>query len=828
MKKNYNHKKIEKHVQLQWKIKKTFKATIKKNKKKYYCLSMIPYPSGKLHIGHVRNYTIGDVISRYNRMLGKNVLHPIGWDAFGLPAENAAIENKVDPKIWTKNNISYMKNQLKSLGLSYDWDREINTSSSKYYKWEQWLFIKLYKKGLVYNKTGLVNWCPNDNTILANEQVINNKCWRCNTKIEHKNMPQWYLKITHYADELLNDLNNLKGWPKKVKNMQKNWIGKTTGIEVNFKIFNTQNKISIYIKKPEIFMGITYLIITPNHFLSKKSEKKNKKIKNFIKKWKNNECNYKTAKYGIKTKYYAIHPFTTEKLPIWIINVQKFEYNYNIKAAIPSYNKKDLQFAKKYKLKIKKIISNKNKKILINSSEFSGMAIKEASKNIKEKIISQNIGKIKTNYNLHDWSISRQRYWGAPIPIIQKNDGSYITIPINKLPFKLHKKTNTNNNINKTQEIETFDTFVESSWYYARYVSPNYNKKIINKKSAKYWLPIDQYIGGIEHATMHLLYFRFFHKLMRDIGLIQGDEPATNLLCQGMILSEAFYYINKENKKIWVPYKNVIIKKDKKNKIIKIIDKNKNNLIYAGMIKMSKSKNNGVNPKKFIKKYGADTIRLFLMFAAPPENSLEWKESGIKGANRFINKIWKIIYTNINQKKTKKINKTINNLNKKEKTLKHELQNTINKVTQDISKKYKFNTAISSIMKFVNKLEFYIQQNQINNYLINKSLNTIVCLLFPFIPHVCFVLWKILGNKNDIDTQKWPTNIKNNSISNKIKIIIQINSKFKDIITINKKDSKKNIINKAIEIDKIKNLSKGKKIKKIIYIKEKVLNLIIE
>lgn len=847
MQKKYNPKKIEKFVQYFWKKNKTFKAIKDKNKKKYYCLSMFPYPSGKLHMGHVRNYTIGDVISRYQRMLGKNVLQPIGWDAFGLPAENAAIKNKINPHSWTYKNINYMKNQLKKLGFSYDWSREITTCEPEYYRWEQWFFTKIYEKGLAYKKKTLVNWCPNDLTVLANEQVINKKCWRCDTKIEIKKMSQWFIKITKYAEELIKDLNKLPHWPNKVKTMQKNWIGKTKGINVLFKLYKKNKTISVYTTNPEKIMGVTYLSISVNDPLTKKLAKKNKNIKKFIKKWitlKINKKNLKKLKKeGIPTNIHAIHPISNKKIPIWIVNFMLLESEESKKMCIPGHNKNDFEFAKKYQLPIKKVIYEKikneyqlkNKKILINSNEFNKLEINKAKKVIQKKLLENGFAKKITKYKLRDWSVSRQRYWGTPIPMIKINKNIFIPIPEKKLPFQIHEKKDKNQQIkSKTIKIngntgkletDTFDTFIESSWYYARYTSPKYKKGMIKSSSANYWLPIDQYIGGIEHSTMHLLYFRFFHKLMRDFGLVKYDEPAKKLLCQGMVLSKTFYYLDKNLKKTWISEKKIIKKKDTKNNTINLIDKNGNKVFFGGIKKMSKLKNNGINPETIIKKYGADTLRLFIMFAAPPQNSLEWKESGIKGAHRFINKLWNMVIKYIkNQKKIKNFQKK--NYEEKKK-LRNELNLTIFKVNQEISKRYNFNTAIAAIMKFFNKLNNFFSKKYNEKKIIQESLETIIKMLSPFIPHVCFIIWKMLGHKKNIDYVSWPI-LKKTSISPvRKKIIIQINGKKRKEINIKNLSSKKQIIMIAMKDKKIKKYIEDKKIKKIFYIHKKILNFVI-
>ncbi len=821
--KKYNHKKIEKKVQEYWKKNKTFKTKINIKKKKFYCLSMIPYPSGYLHMGHVRNYTIGDIIARYQRLNNKNVLHPIGWDAFGLPAENAAIKNNTSPKKWTKKNIKYMKKQLKKLGISYDWDREINTCKSNFYKWEQWLFIKLFKKKLIYKKKEIVNWCPKDKTVLANEQVINKKCWRCNTTIIEKKISQWFIKITKYANKLYKDINKLKKWPEQVKNMQKKWIGKNKGTEITFNIKDINKKIKIFTKKIKFLIYTECISISKNNKIIKFIEKKNKKTLNYYKK----KIDKKNDKYiGIYTKLYTINPITKKKIYIWITNLTNDLYNTEEILITPKYYKSHYNFIKKNKIKKKKIT-----KIEINN-------IKKKKYKIIKNLFKKKILKKKINFKIKDWVISRQRYWGVPIPIIYINK-KYKTIKENELPLKLPKIKNKNfstnflkknlkwKNININNKIkretDTLDTFFESSWYYMRYTSPEYKKNIFNYKETNYWLPINIYIGGIEHATMHLIYFRFMHKFFKNIGLTKFNEPVKKLICQGIVVSDAYYY-KKNNNKIWIPIK--MVKKIKKNKKTYFYYKKNNiKLKLAGKIKMSKSKNNGINPKNIIKKYGADTIRLFIIFAAPIEKKLYWNESGIKGCYRFIKKIWNLV---INFEKIILIKKNknikIDSLDK----IKFLLNKTIKDVTYDINRKNNFNTAIAKIMKFTNIISNYKIKNKKEKNTIKKCIKKTIILLYPFIPHISFYLWNKLDNKKIIDNISWPKIYKNNeNINFKIKIAIQLNGKTKKIIEIKNNINKKEILKTIYNNKKINNiLNKKNKIKKIIYIKNKIINFV--
>ncbi|BAC24314.1 leuS [Wigglesworthia glossinidia endosymbiont of Glossina brevipalpis] len=862
MKKEYSCKEIERFVQKHWEINDTFKVLEDSKKDKYYCVSMMPYPSGKLHMGHVRNYVLGDVIARYQRMLGKNVLHPIGWDAFGLPAETAAINNKISPEKWTISSIEYMKNQLKLLGCSYDWSREIITCDPKYYKWEQLLFTKLYNKNKAYKKKSIVNWCPKDKTVLANEQVIDNLCWRCSSNIEMKKIFQWFIKITDYADELLNDLNDLKLWPKKVKVMQRNWIGKSKGIDVLFHIKDTNEKILIYVSKLEIFMGITFIVISKEHKLIKFIENKLPSIAKLIKNYNNEktlELNLrKKTKDGIFTSLFAIHPISKKILPIWISNFF-FTNNdiYQSIAAIPAYNKNELDFAKKYNLPIRYVIkdyfekiidfkkyNNLKEGILFNSNIFNGLNLKNGYDRISKFLISNKIGKRSTHYKLRDWCISRQRYWGAPIPVLITKENKILVVSENELPVILPKAKNNNIihslnsykdwiyvlNDNKLvkREVDTFDTFMESSWYLHRYTCTKYTKDILDPNATNYWFPVDQYIGGIEHATMHLLYLRFYHKILRDMNFVKCDEPVNRLLCQGMVLSDTFYYFSKSGNKIWTSPKNKNFERNKDNKIINAIDSLGNKLTHIGMSKMSKSKNNGVDPQGIINKYGSDTLRLFIMFAAPPELSLEWSDKGIIGANRFIKKLWKITYNYLNLKKNNNY-VFYKKLKEQDNILLEKSFYVINKVTKDIDKNQTFNTAIAEIMKLTNHLNSYINKNEYNNIsIIKKVLMIIIRLLYPFIPHVCFVLWNEINKNNDIDKTKWPK-IKMPFIKNKKKnIVVQINGKLKTVISFDISCNEFLIKKCVIENNKIKNLLNKKKIKNIIYVKNKIINIVLD
>ena len=851
----YCPKEIEYNVQQYWNKTNIFKAVIDEKKEKYYCLSMLPYPSGSLHMGHVRNYTIGDVIARYQRMLGKNVLHPIGWDAFGLPAENAAVKNNISPSSWTYKNISYMRKQLKLLGFSYDWSREVTTCSPEYYRWEQFFFTIMYDKGLVYKKKSAVNWCPQDQTVLANEQVIDGCCWRCEKKVERKYIPQWFIKITAYADQLLYDLDNLPNWPEHVKTMQRNWIGRTEGVEINFYIEDIKESLTVYTIRPDTLMGVTYIMVAPNHPLSLRAKVGNKVLYNFINKF----CNIAEAdvatmeKKGIATGLYAIHPLNNNKLPVFVTNF----IGTGAVMAVPGHNQRDWEFARKYNLPIKTVILNADgsspdisseamtkKGVLYNSGKFDGLDYHAGFNAITDTLVKYGFGKRKVNYRLRDWCVSRQRYWGTPIPMMTLEDGSTIPVPVDQLPIilpenivmdgitnPLHKDHEWYNTIYKGKkafrETDTFDTFMESSWYYARYTCPDYQQGMIDPDSANYWLPVDQYIGGTEHAIMHLMYFRLYHKLLRDAGLVTSDEPANSLLCQGMVLAETFYYINSNGERIWVSPVDLSIDRDKKGRIIKATNKNGQELFYAGMNKMSKSKNNGIDPQVIVEKYGADTVRLFIMFASPVEMPMEWKESGVEGANRFLKRLWKLVYEHTNKGITK-LNIDLKHLTNEHKMLRSNLHKTIINVTEDIGHNYAFNTAIAAIMKLIKKLTKYANNNseQQDRAILQEALLAVVRMLYPFTPHICFKLWQVLGGIGNIDNSIWPVADKSAIVENTNMIVIQVNGKLRGRITMPINSDQVLVYKRASQ--EVEKYIKGYTVSNIIYIKGKLINIVVD
>ncbi len=800
MSSDYNHKSIEEVIQKKWDQEKRYVSKID-DREKYYCLSMFPYPSGKLHMGHVRNYTIGDVISRYKRMKNFNVFQPMGWDAFGLPAENAAIENKVSPNKWTEHNIENMKSQLKSLGFSYDWSKELRTCDSSYYKWEQLIFKKFYDAGLVYRKKALVNWDPVDETVLANEQVIDGKGWRSGAQIEIKEIDQWFIKITDYADELLTSLDSLD-WPENVKLMQRNWIGKSFGAEIEYEVEGDKKSLVTFSTRPDTIYGVSFLAISPNHKLAEDLSKNNKDIAKFLEKCREIKAAEadiaKAEKLGIDTKLKVIHPLTGKKIPVWIGNFVLLDYGTGVVMGVPAHDSRDFEFAKKYNLPIKEVIKNSsgelpnsNKGTLINSEKFNGILSDDASKKIIQELIKLKSGKELVQFRLRDWGVSRQRYWGCPIPVVYKDDNPKI-IDENNMPVKLpelkesslpiplsQNKEFINLDNGQYREGDTFDTFMDSSWYYARFTSAD-NKKNIFDDNTEYWLPVDLYVGGIEHAILHLLYSRFFHKALRDIGLLEGDEPFKRLLTQGMVLKDG--------------------------------------------AKMSKSKGNTVDPQSYIEKYGADTLRLYMMFTSPPEQSLEWSESSVEGASRFLNKIWKLV----NKRKNLKFERDLK-FTKQELDLRRKSHSTLKKVENDYESRFSFNTAIASIMELLNFIpeEFKTEgATDSQKFCLNEAILFTLKMLFPIAPHISEYLWnKFISDESCIETS-WPEFDDEIVESDEFELVIQVNGKVRGKMHANINMTENEIEDLSLNIKNVKNIIGENKIKKVIFVKNKLINFV--
>ncbi|WP_045751901.1 leucine--tRNA ligase [Candidatus Methylopumilus turicensis] len=817
MQQQYPFKEIEERAQQYWETNQTFKATEKSDKPKYYCLSMFPYPSGRLHMGHVRNYTIGDVLSRFHRMRGFNVMQPMGWDAFGLPAENAAIKNNVAPAGWTYSNIEHMKEQLKSLGLGISWDREIATCTPEYYRWEQWLFTELFKKGLIYKKTATVNWDPVDQTVLANEQVIDGKGWRSGAVVEKRDIPQYFMKITAYADELLADLDKLEGWPEQVKTMQRNWIGKSYGCEVEFPIVGGNGNLKVYTTRPDTLMGATYVAVAAEHALATQAAENNPALQAFIQECKMGsvaEADMATAeKKGMATGLFVQHPITGEQLPVWVANYVLISYGEGAVMAVPAHDERDFEFANKYSLPMKVVIKPQGTEldlpltaaftehgVLFNSGAFDGLDFDSASSKIAEALTTKNLGKRRTQYRLRDWGVSRQRYWGCPIPIVHCASCGEVPVPADQLPVRLpedvvmdgvgspikkdpsfYETTCPSCGGKATRETDTMDTFFESSWYFARYASFDCHTGMVDER-ANYWLPVDQYIGGIEHAILHLLYARFFNKLMRDVGLLKNDEPFTHLLTQGMVLKEG--------------------------------------------TKMSKSKGNTVDPQALIDTYGADTARLFMMFAAPPEQSLEWADSGVEGAHRFLRRLWTFVATHLENGAVAAY-KT-GELTAEVKTLRRQLHQTIEKITDDYGRRQTFNTAIAAVMELMNAYGKIEGEDAVTRSVRQEVLENVVLLLSPIVPHICQALWAELRQDIVIEDATWPSADQSAMVQDEVELVVQVNGKLRGSITVAKTMAKEAIEQHALAQPFVqKFLEEGSAVRKIIVVPNKLVNIVV-
>lgn len=862
----YDPKLIEENAQQHWQNNKVFEVDVNPGQEKFYCLCMFPYPSGRLHMGHVRNYTIGDVVSRFQRMQGKNVLQPMGWDAFGLPAENAAIDNNSAPAKWTLGNIDYMKNQLQALGFGYDWRRELTTCQPEYYKWEQWFFTRLFDKGLVYKKNATVNWDPVDQTVLANEQVIDGKGWRSGAVIEQKEIPQWFIKITDYADELLDDLDQLEDWPPQVKTAQRNWIGRSEGVDITFDLGAEcagLKQLQVYTTRPDTLYGATYLAIAAGHPIAMELATKNSKMDAFIKECKNTkttEAEMATMeKKGMPTGLFAIHPLTGEKLPIWIANFVLMSYGSGAVMSVPAHDQRDWEFATKYQLPIVQVVAFKDehqdldiavaayaeKNTLINSNEYTGMSFEGGFNAIADKLASLGCGEKTVKYRLRDWGVSRQRYWGAPIPIVNDSEGKSYAVDENDLPVVLPTDVimdgvtspiksdpewakTSHNGIPMTRETDTFDTFMESSWYYARYASSP-KDAMLDPQEANYWLPADQYIGGIEHAILHLLYSRFFHKLLRDEGLVNSDEPFKRLLCQGMVLANAYFSKNENGKETWHNPANVTVEKDEKGRVTRaFVTETKQSVEHAGMIKMSKSKNNGIDPQSVINLYGADTIRLYTMFASPPEQDLEWTESAVEGANRFLRRFYRLSSEHVEHEYgSQSIEKyDPKALSKNQKGLRFELHGAIQKVTDDIMRRQTFNTAIAKLMELLNFLQKYDVQNPTDYALVHEAIVAMVKMLNPVTPHICESLYKSLKCEGELQTAAWPQFDSSALVEDEKLIIVQVNGKLRAKLTVSATIDKASLEKLALEHENVISFTEGKQVRKVIVVPGKLVNIV--
>ena len=859
MDEQYNPRDVEQQAQTFWEQNQTFTVREEPGKPKYYCLSMFPYPSGKLHMGHVRNYTIGDVISRYQRMQGMNVLQPMGWDAFGLPAENAAINNKTAPAKWTYANIDYMKNQLKRLGFGYDWNRELATCRPDYYRWEQWFFTKLYEKGLVYKKMSTVNWDPVDQTVLANEQVVDGRGWRSGALVEQKKIPQWFIKITDYADELLSDLDELEGWPEQVKTMQRNWIGKSVGVELTFPLQDQDEGLTVYTTRPDTLMGVSYMAVAAEHPLAKQAAAQSPEVAEFVEQCKNSkkaEAELATMeKKGVDTGLKAVHPLTQELIPIWVANFVLMDYGTGALMAVPAHDERDHEFAIKYRLPIKQVIAAQSdqdidvqqaafteKGVLVSSGKYNGMTSEEAFEEIAKDLEAQGIGQRTVNYRLRDWGVSRQRYWGAPIPMMTLADGSERPVPADQLPVTLPEDVEmdgvkspikadpewaktTFDGQPATLETDTFDTFMESSWYYARFCSPNYQDGMLDPAAANYWLPVDQYIGGIEHAILHLLYARFFHKLLRDVGLVQSDEPFKRLLCQGMVLAETFYREDANGGKTWFSPADVTVTRDDKGQPTGAILKADGQPVIAGGItKMSKSKNNGIDPQFIIDQYGADTVRLFMMFAAPPEQSLEWSDSAVEGAHRFLKRLWRMTHEHLAKGQAPALDAAA--LNDAQQALRRKTHETITKVSDDISRRLTFNTAIAAVMELLNDVNRLPASNDQDLAITQEALEAAVVMLSPIVPHISHTLWQALGHAEPVVEAAWPQADTSAMVKTSLEVVLQVNGKVRAKEQVAADISKADLEQLALANENVQRFTEGLTVRKVIVVPGKLVNVV--
>ena len=812
MQQQYPFQEIERAAQNEWASNLSFAASETSDKPKYYCLSMFPYPSGRLHMGHVRNYTIGDVLSRFHKMKGYNVMQPMGWDAFGLPAENAAIKHNTAPAKWTYENIEHMKTQLKQLGLGVDWNREIATCTPEYYRWEQWLFTELYKKGLIYKKTATVNWDPVDGTVLANEQVIDGRGWRSGALVEKRDIPQYFMKITAYAEELLSDLDQLDGWPEQVKTMQRNWIGKSYGCEVAFPLLGQDGQLKVYTTRPDTLMGASYVAVAAEHALATQAALTNPDLAAFIAECKRGsvaEADLATAeKKGMATGLFVSHPLNGERLPVWVANYVLASYGEGAVMAVPAHDERDFEFASKYQLPIKAVIKQSDADslpmtehgLLFNSGEFDGLNFSQASDAIATALSAKNLGQKRSQFRLRDWGVSRQRYWGCPIPIVHCASCGEVPVPAEQLPVVLPEDVvmdGVGSPIKKDpgfyetscpqcgakaqRETDTLDTFFESSWYFARYASFDSHSAMVDQR-ANYWLPVDQYVGGIEHAILHLLYARFFNKLMRDVGLISNDEPFTNLLTQGMVLKDGS--------------------------------------------KMSKSKGNTVDPQALIDAYGADTARLFMMFAAPPEQSLEWADSGVEGAHRFLRRLWKAVYDHVALGTIAAYSS--GELNAELKSLRLQLHQTIDKVADDYGRRHSFNTAISSVMELMNALAKMECTQTLSRQVRQEVLQNVALLLSPIVPHVCQALWAELCPGSHILDASWPLADPTAMEQDSVEYVIQVNGKLRGSLTVAKTESKAQLEQLALAQPFVQKFMEAPlQVRKIIVVPNKLINVVV-
>ena len=866
MQEKYHPQEIEKQAQQHWEETAAFKAVEIPGKPKYYCLSMFPYPSGKLHMGHVRNYTIGDVLSRYHRMQGHNVLQPMGWDAFGLPAENAAMQNNVPPAQWTHDNIAYMRKQLKSLGLSIDWNRELATCDADYYHWNQWLFLRMLEKGLAYQTTGTVNWDPVDQTVLANEQVIDGCGWRTGAPVEKREIPMYYMKITAYADELLESLDTMPGWPERVKTMQANWIGKSYGVDIVFPADKTSGMpqaLKVFTTRADTLFGATYVAVAAEHPIALHAAKNNSALDAFIEECKvgaTKEADLATQeKKGMDTGLCVIHPLTGAKVPVWVANYVLMGYGEGAVMAVPAHDERDFEFASQYSLPIKAVIKPKDNDletplkeafiehgVTFDSGEFSGLESNDAVDAIATALQQKELGKKRVQYRLRDWGISRQRYWGCPIPLIHCENCGIVPVPDDQLPVTLPENLvpdGSGNPLAKTpafyectcpqcgkaarRETDTMDTFVDSSWYYTRYACADQDRSMTDKR-VNYWLPVDQYIGGIEHAILHLLYSRFWSKVMRDLGLVAFDEPFTNLLTQGMVLNEIFFRKSENGRITYYNPTEVDVQFDEQGKRCgAVLHTDKQAVESGGIGTMSKSKNNGVDPQHLVEQYGADTARLFMMFASPPTQTLEWAETGVDGAFRFLKRLWRQVYAHV-QHGVIIFDPALNHeLPAELKLIRLQLHQTIAKVSDDMERRHTFNTAIAAVMELMNNLIKLQGTDTASCNLMQEALETIVLLLSPIIPHICHTLWRELKPGTELSDQPWPQVDHSALVQDDITLVVQVNGKLRGQIRVAKNAERAAIEQIALENEQVIKHINDRAIKKVIVVPGRLVNIVV-
>ena len=812
----YDPESIEKAAREQWEASRCFEVSEDADKEKFYCLTMFPYPSGKLHMGHVRVFTINDVIARYQRMQGKHVLQPMGWDAFGMPAENAAIQRGVPPAQWTYSNIDDMRVQMKRLGYAYDWTREVTTCRPEYYRWEQWLFTRMFHKGLVYRKNSVVNWDPVDQTVLANEQVIDGRGWRSDAPVERREIPQWFMKITAYADELLEELDRMTGWPESVKTMQRNWIGRSEGVELSFEVSGEEDPLTVYTTRPDTLLGVTYMAVAAEHPLAKKAAAGDADIAAFVDECLTTDSAEATLetmeKKGMPLGISAIHPMTGDEIPLWVANFVLMSYGTGAVMAVPGHDSRDWEFAKKHGLPITQVIAPADGSdiniddavyvepgVLVNSGEYDGMDFDTAFNAIADYFEKSGRGRRTVNYRLRDWGVSRQRYWGAPIPIIYCDDCDAVPVPEDQLPVVLpedveftgvgsplkdmpefYETTCPSCGKDARRETDTFDTFVESSWYFSRYACPDSGAAMLDEREA-YWMPVDQYTGGVEHAILHLLYSRFFQRVMRDEGITSASEPFTNLLTQGMVLKDG--------------------------------------------AKMSKAKGNTVDPQELIEQYGADTVRLFMMFAAPPEQALEWSDEGVQGSFRFLKRFWAAVQSHVDSGPVADVDPSA--LNESQKNLRRKTHQTIAKISDDIGRRHSFNTAVAASMELLNAINKSDDDSDAARAVVREALKAVVLMLSPIVPHICDALWQAMGYSDPLIDQRWPEVDEAALQQDSVELVIQVNGKLRGKMSVAVGAERETIIEQALADENVQRFVDGKQVRKVIVVPERLVNVVV-